>query len=431
LFLLITIVITLFVFSYNYVYLFPLARFALVVVCSLLTADGIVLYLSGNTILANRFVHNQLSLGDEQPVKIKVFSKMRIPVFLEVIDEAPYQLQLRNLKLKTQLNPGETKSLSYLIKPLDRGIYEFGNIHIFISTPLNLIQRRITISAKKTVSVYPSVIQMRKYELQVFSKLSLSQGIKRVRRLGHSNEFEQIKNYVQGDDYRSINWKATSRKNELMVNQYEDEKSQQVYCIIDKSRSMQMPFSGMTLLDYAINSALVISNIALRKYDRAGLITFSNKIGSRLKSESNSTQIKRILEILYKQKTHFLESNYELLYHAVLKTIKGRSLLLLFTNFESHYALQRALPVLRKLNKQHLLVVIFFENSELVNITQIPANSLKDIYTKTIAQNLIFEKKLMVYELKNLGIQCVLTSPEKLSVDTINKYLELKSRGMI
>ena len=81
--------------------------------------------------------------------------------------------------------------------------------------------------------------------------------IKKIRRLGNNNEFEQIKNYVQGDDYRSINWKATSRRGELMVNQYQDERSQQVYCLIDKSRSMRMPFKGMTLLDWAPKAALL------------------------------------------------------------------------------------------------------------------------------------------------------------------------------
>ena len=99
-----------------------------------------------------------------------------------------------------------------------------------------------------------------------------------MRRIGHSYEFEQIKNYVRGDDYRSINWKATSRRGHLMVNQYEDERAQQVYNIIDKSRSMKMPFNGMSLLDYAINTSLVISNVALQKHDRAGLMTFSDKM---------------------------------------------------------------------------------------------------------------------------------------------------------
>ena len=121
---------------------------------------------------------------------------------------------------------------------------------------------------------------MKRFELKSFHKLSDKKGIKKMRRIGHSYEFEQIKNYVRGDDYRSINWKATSRRAQLMVNQFQDERAQQVYSMIDKSHAMKMPFNELSLMDYAINTSLVIPNVALQKHDRAGLLTFSDKIGS-------------------------------------------------------------------------------------------------------------------------------------------------------
>src|SRR5690606_29643392 len=108
-----------------------------------------------------------------------------------------------------------------------------------------------------------------------FNQNSLDYGIKKVRRLGHTMEFEQIKDYVLGDDLRTINWKATAKKNQLMVNQFQDEKSQPIYTIIDKGRVMEMPFSGLSLLDHAINSSLAISNVALKKHDKAGVFSFS------------------------------------------------------------------------------------------------------------------------------------------------------------
>jgi len=430
-YLLMTGVMILFVVSFTYPYLFPVAQVGLASVVALLIVDLLVLHIPGTYIKAKRKLPPAISLGDEFVVQIKADSRLRLPVTVSLIDEAPYQLQLRNLKLNFEIGPEETKTVKYTIQPLQRGKYEFGDIQLYISSPLGIAQRRITQPAEQTVAVYPSVLQMKKYELKVFARLNLTQGIKRVRRLGHSTEFEQIKNYIQGDDYRSVNWKATSRKAELMVNQYEDEKAQQVYCIIDKSRSMRMPFEGMTLLDHAINSALVMTNIALRKGDRTGLITFGNKIGSQLQAERNPSQLKRILEILYKQKTHFLEANYELLYFGVRNVIKGRSLVLLYSNFESMYSLQRALPLLRKINQQHLLVVIFFENTELKEAAKTEAKNIKDIYFKTIAEKFTHEKQLIAQELRKYAIQTILTTPQNLSVDTINKYLELKSRGMI
>src|SRR5690606_40532545 len=121
------------------------------------------------------------------------------------------------------------------------------------------------VSQNKTVPVYPSFRQMRKYELPAISNRLTEFGIKKIRRIGQNREFEQIKEYVVGDDYRTINWKATARRGTLMVNTYQDERAQQVYAVIDKGRTMKMPFEGMTLLDYDINASLVISNIAIRK----------------------------------------------------------------------------------------------------------------------------------------------------------------------
>jgi uncharacterized protein (DUF58 family) len=256
-------------------------------------------------------------------------------------------------------------------------------------------------------------------------------GIKKIRRRGNNAEFDQIKEYVPGDDYRTINWKATARKNKLMLNQYTDEKSQQVYSVIDMGRVMRMPFEGLSLLDYAINSSLVISNIAMLKQDKAGIVTFSHKVQSVLIADRRNAQLTKILELLYNQKTGYLESDFENLYMHIRTKINQRSLLLLYTNFESLSGLKRQLKYLRRLAKDHLLVVIFFENTELRNFLEKPADTTSEVYIKTIAEKFTYEKKLIVKELEKFGIHSILTSPQNLSVNTINKYLELKARGLI
>jgi len=430
-FLLMISCISLFILSYPFPQIFPIALASVLLAFSLLVLDVFLLFLSKSSVHAKRLLPPLLTLGDEVEIRIRVASRMNTSVKIEITDETPEQLHVRDVLIYTELGPGDSEIVRYTIRPTERGAHRFGDIRIFASGIIGLVQRRITIPAEEEMAVFPSVLQMRQYELKVFSKLTLTEGIKRVRRLGQSTEFEQIKNYVSGDDYRNINWKASARRSELMVNQYEDEKAQQVYCLIDKSRSMRMAFEGMTLLDYAINSSLVISNIAMRKSDRAGLMTFSDKLGTRLPAERNASQLKRIQEALYRQKTRFNEANFEMLYFGIRNYIKGRSLLLLFTNFESSYAVQRALPLLRRINQQHLLVVVFFENTELKEVTQMETPDLRAVYTKTVAQHLAGEKQLIAQELSRHAIQTILTTPEKLSVDTINKYLELKSRGMI
>lgn len=252
-----------------------------------------------------------------------------------------------------------------------------------------------------------------------------------MRKIGHSLEFEQIKEYVRGDDIRTINWKATARKASLMVNHYSDEKSQQVYCIIDKGRLMKMPFNNLSLLDYAINSCLVLSNICLQKQDRVGLMTFSNKMGNLLAADRKPIQKAHIQQLLYNQQTDFLESDYEMLYLQIRSHIKQRSLLILFCNFESMSGLKRQLPYLKSIARHHLLLLLFFENTELTKAASAPAADLEAVYIKTIAEKFANEKRMIVKELMNHGILSILTAPENLTVNCINKYLELKARQAI
>lgn len=213
-----------------------------------------------------------------------------------------------------------------------------------------------------------------------------------------------------------------------MVNTYVDEKSQQVFCVIDKSRNMKMPFEGLSLLDYAINTSLALSNVAIQKQDKAGLICFAEKVDSFLPADSKPMQMESLLQQLYKQETFFKDADYEALYAQVRNRIKQRSLLILFTNFESEYGLKRQLPYLKRLANYHLLLVVFFENTEIKKMLSKDASNTEEIYIQTIADKFLYEKKLMLKELQHNGIAALITSPADLTINTINKYLEIKKR---
>jgi len=281
------------------------------------------------------------------------------------------------------------------------------------------------------VPVYPSIIQMQQYDFLAISNKLTQFGLKKIRRIGHTQEFEQIKEYIQGDDLRTVNWKATAKQNQLMVNQYQDEKSQPIYSIIDTGRVMKMPFNGLKLLDYAINSALAFSNVALKRNDKTGMLAFSKNIESFVPAVQKLTHLNTMLEKLYNISTDFTDADFGLLYAQIKRKINQRSLLLLYTNFEHISALKRQLPFLLAIAKKHVLVVVFFENTEIEELISSDAEDLQSIYHKTIAEKFSFEKKLMQKELQKYGIQTLLTKPESLTINTINKYLEIKARGLL
>ena len=407
-----------------------IADLMLFVFMGIVVFDIFLLFFNGN-VKCTRIVPDRMSNGDFNEIELHVTNEYRFPLLIEVIDELPYQFQITDYSLFLDIKEGETKHVTYEVKPVERGEYVFENINIFVKTSLNLAVRKFELDAKQTVPVYPSFIQMHEYEIMAFADTQKREGIKRIRRIGQSREFEQVKHYVQGDDIRFINWNATARKSELMVNQYMDEISQNIYTAIDMGRNMLMPFNGMTLLDYAINATLASSNVIIKKYDRAGLFTFSNQMGTFLKADSQLSQIRKIAEHLYHQKTQFLESNFELLFQNARSAIKGRSLIILYTNFEGISSMRRQLKYLKAVNRLHVLLVVFFENTELFEMVDEQPKSLEEVYTKTVGMQFIMEKKQIVKELNQHGIQTLLTDPQHLTINTINKYLELKHRGMI
>lgn len=390
-----------------------------------------LLFLPKKGINVYRKLPEKLSNGDQNAIEIHLENYYSFTIQTILIDEVPFQFQMREFNIQRKIKAQSADALQYYLRPTERGEYYFGKLNVYVSSVLGLASRRYQMAEEQMVPTYPSFIQLRKYDLMAFSNQLLQYGIKKIRRIGHTMEFEQIKEYVQGDDIRTLNWKATAKKNQLMVNQFQDEKSQSIYMIIDKGRVMKMPFEGLSLLDYAINATLVLSNVILKKQDRAGMFTFSKKVENRVAAERRSGQMQRMMENLYHIQTDFFESDFSRLYVDIKRNLNHRSLLLLYTNFETLDGLHRQLPYLKGIAKSHLLVVVFFKNTELNEIIQKKPANVQEIYDQVIAEKFMQEKKLIVQELKKYGIYTLLTEPKDITLESINKYLEIKARGIL
>ena len=420
---------------YVLAFFFPeLTWFAHGLLCLLVVlfiVDSMLLFNQKNAIYSQRILPEKLSNGDENSVKIDIKNNYPFRVDLKIIDEIPFQFQKRDFLIKKTILPQGSSFFEYILIPKERGEYIFGGLNIYAKSPIGLVSRKFVFQKEASLPSYPSFVHLRKYELMALQNEFLLGGIKKIRKLGHTMEFEQIRDYVQGDDIRSINWKATSKANKLMVNQYQDERSQRIYMLIDKGRTMQMPFKGLSLLDYSINAVMALSHIILKKSDRAGMMTFSQRTENKVQADQKSGQLKKISEALYNIKTNFYESDFSRLYQDVKTTISQRSLVLLFTNFETLDAVNRQMKYLRGIARNHLMVVIFFKNSELNDLMNKKPENIQEVYDEIIAEKLEFEKKLIIQELRKYGIFTVYTLPENLNIEVINKYLEIKARGIL
>ena len=420
----------LFLFSYWWQWLFGVA-WVMVVALAVMVFIELAMVFRKKGLEGERILPEKFSNSDLNSVSVLLHNKYPFEIEVAVIDELPVQFQKRDF-LKTLSILGKDKNtFAYEVRPVQRGEYVFGNLNCYVSSKIGLIRRRYTFNREQMVKVYPSFLQMKQFDFLSFENRLSPTGLRRIRRIGHTMEFEQIKEYVLGDDVRTVNWKATGKRAQLMVNQYQDEKMQPVYSIIDTGRTMKMPFQGLSLVDYAINSALAFSNIALKKKDKVGLIDFSHKLGNFLPAQAKKTYLNNILEALYNIDPKFLDADYGALHALVKRRIPQRSLLILYTNFEHISAMHRQLPFLQAIAKKHVLVVIFFENTELKTLSNSRPETVQQLADQTIAQQFELDKKLMVRELQRRGIQTVLTEPQDLTEKTINKYLEIKARGIL
>lgn len=425
-------IILMFILSFLFPELYEITLSSMILLILLAIIDLILLFRNPFPLSLSRSAkYTRLSNGDINELWLHVENYYSFKVNITLIDELPVQFQMRDFKISSFFQPGEQKKFMYKVRPLERGEYHFGKINAFISSPLGAIERHYKAEEPYMMQCYPSFVKLRQYELMAISNRLSDVGVKKIRKIGHSTEFEQIKEYVIGDDVRTINWKATARKNQLMVNHFRDERAQQVYCLVDMGRIMKMPFDSFTLLDYSINASLVLGHVAWAKQDKPGLIGFSNKIVTHVNADRKGNQLLRLQEALYNAKTDFKESNYDVLLNHVRAKITQRSLLLLFTNFETINGLRRQLKYIRKMATQHLVVVIFFENTELKDLLQQKPKNTFEVYEQTIAQKFDYEKRQISRELQQYGIISIYTSPQQLTVNTLNKYLEIKTRGLI
>lgn len=394
--------------------------------------ETILLYSKLQLVTSRRILPNRLSNGDENSIELQIRNNSTIDLDLTIYEDLPDLLQLRIWKIAVLLKKSANQKVVYEVRPTQRGIYTWQNTSILCSVSfLAFVARKMTFEDMASISCYPSFEQFKKLPLDALINTFSETNTTHIRKIGQSLEFEQIKDYVSGDNYRHINWKASAKQGRLMLNQYQAERSQDIYMVLDMGRSMKMPFNQQTLLDYAINGSIALTKSILDVKDKAGLITFSSKNCTYLPARSEYKQFGTINDILYNLTTDFLESDFERLYKFVRFKVRQRSLLIIFTNFDSINSLKRNLQYLKAIAQYHLVLVVFFENSEIVEFVNQPASNLREIYSSTIGKHFLSQNQLILKELLKSGIQGLITQPHLLSIETINKYIQIKRKQMI
>lgn len=371
-----------------------------------------------------------LSIYEKEPILISVYNKSDYKLNMELIDEIPdFHFKCDSKLMKALIPPHEKQKLQYYVIPTKRGAYSFQAIHVKFRGRLGLCTKQFTLKLPREYKVYPNLKNLRKYRLSICNNRQFKQGQRSIKMIGRGTSFESLREYVPGDEYRKINWPATARGNKPIINQYEPEKNQHVHIMIDTGRPMGYTVRGHRKLDLAVNTALVLSDIVNQNGDQSALLLFNTEVNNMVMPGKGAGHRNKLLEALYHIESNNQTSNYEDAFYYFKKKERHRSIVFLFTDFDTLEEAEDILKVLPMISKNNLVVLILIRNEKLENISQLDVKDTEDLFRKGVSIELLEERRKIISILNKRGILCIECEAEKLEYTAVNKYIQVKNKS--
>ncbi len=374
----------------------------------------------------------KLSLFAQEEMGFSVYNKGDLPLSIRIKDTLPdFHFDVITPYAQGDIQPHEKMRLFYLLQPKKRGIYIFTDLYVAYLSRFKLLNRHIAYEMKAEVKVYPNIKDLRKYRLMVFGGYMMRGGKKVWNKRGEGLEFESLREYIYGDAYGKINWQATAGMNKPIVNQYEVEKNQDVIALIDSGRAMSYEVRGYKRLDLAINTALILSDIANLTGDKCGLMVFNTQVQQYVKPATGGAHRNKLLEALYTVDYSRETSHFGAAFTYLAHQQKKRSILFMFTEFETMDEASEYLKVLPQISRRHLVILFMMVKEKIVDLTVSTANEDQSLFLKGAAFEILEERKKILATLRRSGIMCVECLPDTLTTEVINHYIQLKHKNFI
>ncbi len=371
--------------------------------------------------------HQQkLSLGVENPITLTLHNRGRSAVTFWLRDEPPDAF-----KIETRVRDGQAPSRQawqsrYMVTPLQRGNYRFGDITLRWLGPLGLLIRQARIPAAADVRVYPNLLDVQRYDLLLRRNRLQEMGLRHSRQRGEGTEYERLREYLPDDDFRRIDWKATARRGRPVTIEYETERSQNIFLAIDTGRMMQSPVEQIAKLDYVINSALLLTYVAIGKGDKVGLLTFADQVGAFLSAGQGKGQFYKALELLYAIRPQPVEPDYHTGLSYLAMKQRKRALVVLFTDLSEGRSLSDLVSHAAVLQRTHLVLVVTIADPDVTAAARMQPDNSLSVYQRAVAGQILAERQLSLDRLRQQGVLVLDAPANQLSMDVINRYLELK-----
>lgn len=403
----------------------------LVVACAM--GDFFAVPRPDKILAVERRVDDKLSLGAANPVRIEVRSLWHLPLKLHLRDLPPPRFEItgeaeRIIDVPTGNRP---VLITYHVTPPAKGDFHFGDIFVEYAGRLGLIVRMGRFPASLLVKVYPNLKETEKYEMLARRGRLMQVGIRSAKIRGGGAEFESLREYVPGDEYKKIDWSATARRGKLITRQYEAERSQNIVLMLDTGRTMLQPVQKMAKLDYVVNTALMLAYVAASSDDKVGLMAFDADVRVFLPPAKSKAQVYRILESLYNLEARLVETDYAEAFQNLATSWRRRSLIVLFSDLVDPESSAQILNAIPMLEERHRVVCVTVSDPHIVAAANKLPETSAEVYSKAVAMQVLLERRQAISALKRRGVWTIDSPPQDLSADLINHYLDLKAKSLI
>jgi uncharacterized protein (DUF58 family) len=371
-----------------------------------------------------------MAIGAENPVVLLVRNRSRMPLRVWLKDDPP-DWAPRPRFGPLYLAPGEERRLRYTLVPFRRGQEHFGEVTCRILTRFFLGFRQWSVPLQQTVPVYPNLREVQKFQLLAHRRRLEEMGLHWTRLRGQGTEFESLRDYQPDDDVRHIHWKATARRGKLTAIEYQVERSQPILLAVDCGRLMAAQIGQLTKLDYAINAALMLAYVATLMEDQVGLLLFAEEVLAYHPPRRGVAQVYRLLEILAGVEARFLEPDYVGALEYLRLRLRRRSLIVWFTDFNDVDSARPWLHQVAALAPRHLPLFVAFTNEEIWQMAHRSPERPADVYEKALALRWLEERATALRTLQRRGLHLVETSPDRLTLEVVRQYLDIKARSLL
>ncbi|HEV2470335.1 MAG TPA: DUF58 domain-containing protein [Candidatus Sulfotelmatobacter sp.] len=372
-----------------------------------------------------------VALSVESEVGLTVENLSGTSVHASLIDTVPLQLRTEPPALTVYAKAKSEDAAAYRIRPIERGDAKLGDCYVRYQSLLRIAERWVSAPLEQTVRIYPNLDEAKRHSIYLLRSRQMAMERRRTRVRGIGREFESLREYQDGDEYRDICWTASARRAKLVTRQYQIERSQTVWIVIDAGRLMRARVGGFSKLDQAVNAALSLAQVALYSGDQVGLIAYGRGIRQQLPAAKGSAHLRQMIERLAMVREETSEADHLQMAGRLLADQKRRSLIVWMTDLAETAMTPEVIEAASMMMPRHLVLFVVIGQPDLGALAAKTPQSEAEMYRVAAAQEMVHRRELLLARLRERGALAMEVSSGIVSPVLVNAYLQIKERSQL